>query len=145
MTEVILYILTGLLLAGCTVTDLRRRAVWWPACALAGAAGVLLHLLVPGLSVWESLAGLMAGAAALAVSAACRGALGAGDGLVIGACGCLLGLAAAVEIFCTALVLAGGYALYLLLHCRAQRSRQFAFIPFMLAGYAAYVAAVWAG
>ncbi len=118
-----------------TVSDVRKRRIWWPGCAAGALAGLLVRLsggtsgliaalfpgLLPGL--------LMTGFALIAEQE-----VGLGDGLVLLACGTMTDPERVFGMVFAALCLAGIYGLFLLLFRKKDRKESFPFIPFLLAG-----------
>lgn len=70
----------------------------------------------------------------LLVSLFVPGAFGGGDIKLMAACGLYLGAEAVFYSFFHALVLGGGYSLYLIIHKNKSRKERIAFGPFLAAG-----------
>ena len=137
MLHFLLKLLTAAYLAVCTASDMKTRKVWWPASAAVAAAGLLIHLFVPGMHVMQSLAGMLPGLALLGLSAVAGAAVGKGDAFVLCACGSLLELRTVCEIFFFGLILAAAWSVLLLIRGKATRKTFIPFMPFLLTAHLA--------
>ena len=139
--------ITGIFLAICTGTDIKRRRVYKSAAAayfILAAAGHTVSCvhaavsedsaLLPGILV-GILCGLVPGAFCFLVSWGSRQALGYGDSLLISICGISLGFLPCVWIILTAFFCSGLWAAILFLFRKAGRKQEFPFVPFLLLGY----------
>ena len=81
----------------------------------------------------EALLGALPGAALLIVSFLRRGAIGAGDGLCLIACGLWIGSEAAMEMLVLAAFMAGLYSAVCLAIRKMDKSSTIAFLPFLAA------------
>ena len=131
MKAIALFILTAN-----SFTDVRRHEISPVLTAAGGVLGVVLHTgAVPGISLPVS---MLPGICFLLFSFLSRGAVGAGDGLVlIALAGCLPVTDILIIAFC-GLFLASVYAGFMLLGGSGSR-RSFAFVPFLLGGYVLYL------
>ncbi len=116
----------------CASMDVRQRKVWVPLALVMGAVGILWHIVLPGRFIMESVWGILVGLGLYGIAKVSRSAIGEGDALVLGACGTWLGLVKTVELLFGALVLAGIWAIILLVRGKGKNAR-FPFLPFMLA------------
>lgn len=123
------------LLAGAAYMDMRKRRIPDPfvfGILLTAAAG-LFFLDKP--DVGERVLGAAAvSVPMLLVSLFVPGAFGGGDIKLMSACGLYLGAEAVFFSFFHALVLGGGYGLYLIIHKNKSRKERIAFGPFLAAG-----------
>ena len=127
-------LLTGIVLLGCSVTDLKSRRIYKAAAAgylafafLGRVAGGMLFSIDFAFS-------LLPGLACLALSWVSRQSLGYGDSALILGCGLSLGFWPCVEILLFSFFLAGVWAIGLLLFRRAGRGKEIPFTPFLFLG-----------
>ncbi len=116
-----------------TVSDLKRRSIWWPAAILTAVAAGVLHAVLGDMSWQQTLYGLIPSVVLLPLAFATREAIGYGDCLTIGACGMVLGFADTAELLLLAFLFAAGVSVVLLLKRRAGRKDSFPFLPMLLA------------
>lgn len=123
------------LLTGAAYVDMRRKRI--PDSFVFG----ILLTAVAGLFFQDkpNMGERFLGAAAvsipmLLISLFVPGAFGGGDIKLMSACGLYLGTEAVFYSFFHALVLGGGYSLYLIIHKNKSRKEQIAFGPFLAAG-----------
>ena len=134
-------ILTGVVLLGCSVTDLKYKRICKAAAAAYLALALLGHAVGRTAAAPDLLYGLLPGAACLALSWISRQSLGYGDSVLILGCGLSLGLWPCVEILFLSFFLAGVWSAGLLLFHRAARGKEIPFAPFLFLG----VLIEWAG
>ena len=89
----------------------------------------------------DGLWGLLPGALVVLLAFLSRQAIGYGDGMILGACGCWLGMKRTLEIFFLASVGAAVFAGILLLRKKADRKDRLPFLPFLAAAQGAVL--VW--
>lgn len=140
-------IVTGIFLAVCAVTDIRKRRVYKNVAAayfiLAAAGQTVCWIRTAasgdGVSAGGILTGfvcgLIPGAVCFLISWGSRQSLGYGDSLLISICGISLGFASCVQIVLTAFFSSGIWAAVLFLFRKAGRQKEFPFVPFLLLGY----------
>ena len=131
-------ILCLIFLAVNALTDLKARRIWWPGCMIGACAGLFLRLsggmkelpaVFPGI-----LSGLLPGAVMGVLSFLFQEAVGFGDAMVVMACGIMTGPETVLGMLSAALLLAGFFALFLLVIRKRSRKDSFPFVPFLLAG-----------
>ena len=130
-----LRMLSGLLLlAICTVLDLRYKKIWMPLILIFAAEAAILLLCKPN-DLNQYLTGMTVGLFILVVSKATNGSIGMGDGYLICVLGALVGLSRIIQITLLAFGLAAIAAIFLILIWRYGRKQTMAFVPFLLIAY----------
>ncbi len=124
-----------LVLAGAAYEDLKEKRIHVFIPVGAAAIGLLLHLLWRQRTFGDVLLGMAVGVAVLLPAVLGRGSIGAGDGMILAACGIFLGFWANLTLLMTALMFAGMAALFLLVIKRKGRNYRMPFVPFLLAAY----------
>ena len=128
----------AVLLAALGITayrDWKEQNVYLHMPLLTGAAGVLLHLLYQKNSIADLLLGVGLGGVIVLLAWGSSGEVGIGDGMMLMASGTFLGAWGNLELFLTALFLAGTAALFLVTVKRKERDYRMPFLPFLLAAY----------
>lgn len=115
--------------------DYKEKKVYICSMMLAASTGVLLHLFYRTPSLADMLAGAGLGVVILILSYVTRQGIGAGDGIVVLVTGIFLGFWQNLELFLTALFLAGFAALFLLVIKRKGRRYRLPFLPFLTVAY----------
>ncbi len=115
--------------------DWKEKQVYLYVPLLSGIAGIVLHILYQEHSLPDMLGGVAVGAAVLLIAWIGRECVGIGDGIMLMVTGIFLGFWENLALFFTALLLAGGVALFLLAAKRKERSYRLPFLPFLLAAY----------
>lgn len=123
------------ILAALAYQDCRNRTVNLYAVLAAGVAGCFLQAVFRQYTVLEILAGMGIGAVICMASFLTKGSIGAGDGAVSILCGVYLGFEKNLELFLTAMYLAGIAALVLLVIKKRGRKYRMPFVPFLLGAY----------
>ena len=125
------------ILSANSFTDVRRHEISPILTAAGGIAGIVIWRMESGQDT-PLPASILPGICFLLFSFLSRGAVGAGDGLVlIALAGCLPVTDILIIAFC-GLFLASVYAGFMLLGGSGSR-RSFAFVPFLLGGYVLYL------
>ena len=131
MKAIALFILTAN-----SFTDVRRHEISPVLTAAGGVLGVVLHMgAVPGISLPVS---MLPGICFLLFSFLSRGAVGAGDGLILIALAGCLSVTDICIVAAYGMILASVYACIMLIGGSDGR-RSFAFVPFLLGGYVLYL------
>lgn len=123
------------ILAVAAYKDYKEKSVYLCGMLLAGIAGILLHLLFQTPTLPDMLAGAGIGVIVIAAALLTGESIGIGDGVVFLVSGIFLGFRQNLELFLTALFLAGGVALFLLVVKRKRRTYQLPFLPFVAVAY----------
>lgn len=130
-----------LLLTLLSVSDIKYRLVpIWPP-ALYAAVLLIIHLLLQDLGISEVICGLIPGGILLLLAALTRVCVGAGDGLVTLACGCVLGFSVEFPALVMALLFCAVYALIQIIRKKISGRDELPFLPFLAAGHAAMLLA----
>ena len=137
MRQEIARVIALFILSANSFTDVRRHEISPILTAAGGIAGIVIWRMESGQDT-PLPASILPGICFLLVSFLSRGAVGAGDGLVlIALAGCLPVTDILIIAFC-GLFLASVYAGFMLLGGSGSR-RSFAFVPFLLGGYVLYL------
>lgn len=123
------------LLFVCSIEDIKRKEVGVYKICVIGIAGIVMHLLFGTIEIYSMLGGAAVGVILLILGKIFRGSIGCGDGLVLIDTGILLGVSENLELFGTALFLAGIFALILSVFFRKKKNDTIPFVPFLLAAY----------
>ena len=117
-----------------TVSDIRKRRIWWPGCVIGALAGFLVRLPGGMSQIAAALPGLVPGLLMTGLALVAGEAVGLGDGLVLIACAAMTDPETVLGMLFAALCLAGIYGLFLMLARKKDRKESFPFIPFLLLG-----------
>lgn len=129
---------TCLLLLLGSIFDIKYKALpQWLLISSAVAAMILAVIFHP-VELWKMVGGFLLGLVLLVVSFFTGGALGKGDGIIIGIIGLNLGFPIVFSIFTTAVLLASILALILIVFRRVNRKTAFPFLPFLGVSYGFY-------
>lgn len=124
-----------LALAVFSCQDIREQKINIIGLLCLGVAGVLLQLICRQQTWISILGGMMIGVTLLILSCVCEIGVGTGDGCVFVISGVFLGFWENLQLFMTALLLAGGVALFLLTIRKKGKNYKLPFVPFMLMAY----------
>lgn len=127
-------LLTGVILLGCSVTDLKGRKIYKAAAAGYLMFALLGHMMGGTFFSIDLAFSLLPGLVCFVLSWVSRQSLGYGDSALILGCGLSLGLWPCVEMLLFAFFLAGVWAIGLLLFRRARRGKEIPFTPFLFLG-----------
>lgn len=114
--------------------DIKKKEISLMVTAVFAVTGVLWSFYC-GRSLTQVLFPLGTGLVFLLLSLITRGAVGMGDVWILLALGLMLGTEEFIWTLCLGMVLAGAWALILLVIFRKKRHTEFPFVPFLLAGY----------
>ena len=132
-----------LLTVPCAVVDFRTRKlppVWITGLALAGI------LFCGGQIGWHHLGiNSLVAMCFLVISLITHGAIGIGDALLRGACGCFMTWASMLEMLLLALIFAAGVSATVLIAGRGNRKTAIPFAPCLLLAAAFQICAGWLG
>lgn len=115
--------------------DMKDKKITVTITLFSGIVGILLHLLFPGQSIFEMLAGVLSGFGILLLGRLAEGKIGMGDGIVFMLTGLYLGAAENFLLMCISFLLAGIFGMFLLFFCRCKRNKRIPFVPFLFLGY----------
>lgn len=123
------------LLAVCSMQDIKTQKIRLNPVLVTGILGVILHMLYQKIQLGNMLLGMGIGIAVWLVSFVTKGKIGIGDAVLLMVTGIYLGAQQNLELFLTALFLAGLWGLYLLVVRKRPRTETFPFVPFLLVAY----------
>lgn len=132
----IIYGLTILMLAICSVTDIKRREISLPA-AIAFLIAAILYRGYQGLwwqGFFELFMRFAPGLIMIVVSFFRKEDIGIGDGILVVSTGYILGAAGNLYMLLAASVVSGIYGVSMLALKKKKRSDTLPFVPFMLVG-----------
>ncbi len=127
-------LLVLVLLAFNAWSDVRERQISLLISGIAGVGGLLL-ILIGNISVKEAAMGACIGAILLLLSILTRDAIGFGDGLLIVVTGCYLGGKDNLLLVGGGFFLAAIFGMSVLIIKKADRKKEFPFVPFLLLSY----------
>lgn len=126
---------TWLLLLMGSIYDIKYKALpWWFLAGGAVAALVLAVVLRP-VELWKMVGGLVLGMLLFGISFLTGGALGKGDGIIIGIIGLNLGFPIVFSVFSGALLLAAVLSIVLIIFKKVNRKTTLPFLPFLGVAY----------
>lgn len=115
--------------------DWKEKSIYLYIPIIAAIVSVILHLVYRDNSLVDMLSGAGIGAVMIFIAWVSKESIGIGDGVMLMVSGLFLGFRANMELFLTALLLAGVSALMLMVVMRKERSYRMPFIPFLLVAY----------
>lgn len=115
--------------------DWKEKSIYLYIPIIAAIVSVILHLVYRDNSLVDMLSGAGIGAVMIFIAWVSKESIGTGDGVMLMVSGLFLGFRANMELFLTALLLAGVSALMLMVGMRKERSYRMPFIPFLLVAY----------
>lgn len=123
----------------CTYTDIRYRYIYRSAVIAAFTLSIAGHctdwILGQTPDAPSMILSLLPGAGCFLVSLLTREALGYGDSMAVTVCGISLGMEKVTELLLLGLFLSAVWAVYLCIFKKADRSREFPFLPFLMAAF----------
>ncbi len=128
------YVMTCVVLAICTYTDVRWRKIYKSVIAVHLILALIVHLALRDNVLWAVLMGLVPGAGCLLMSAGTHEAMGYGDAFLILSCGFSLGSERVLAVMFTAFFCVGIWALWLICFRKGKKKAGIPFVPFLLAG-----------
>lgn len=117
-----------------SICDLKSRKIMLSVTILGSVIGVIWQLVIPTKDYLDLVYGLLIGVCALVISKVTNGALGYGDGLILLMCGIWLGGRYNFLLCTTGIVLAGVWAIILLVCFRKRKEYEIPFVPFLFLG-----------
>lgn len=115
--------------------DWKEKSIYLYIPIIAAIVSIILHLVYRDNSLVDMLSGAGIGAVMILIAWVSKESVGIGDGVMLMVSGLFLGFRANMELFITALLLAGVAALMLMVGMRKERSYRMPFIPFLLVAY----------
>lgn len=128
--------ITVLFLGICALTDIWKKRIWWPLAVGYMILGIMVSLfnrenVIQDILI-RMLLGVMPGIGLLLLSLATREAIGYGDGMIVAACGTVLGLSTIIPMLFLAFGFAAIGSVCLIICKKAGRKDQIPFAPFLL-------------
>ena len=125
-------LLLGLLIPA-TISDIKEKRIGMIGSIIGCFAGVILNMCFEN-DVWTVLAGLIPGTILLVISFLSHRSVGEGDGLILMAIGCILGIRKGFAVIVLALLISMPVSAFLLLFKKAGRKTAIPFVPFLFLG-----------
>lgn len=128
----VMWILTVAYLSICVITDIRKQRISTKVSLVFGTAGLFLIFIFIKDEIVFHLLGIVPGIVIMAMSAATRGAVGMGDGILFIVMGIYIGMDENVCILLTALFLCSIISIILLAAKQKGRKDRLPFAPFVM-------------
>lgn len=128
-------IIVGLWLFIAALKDIKTRQVNVWLVVLAASGGLLLGIFNGWPGFAQSLAGLVVGLVFIGASWLTKGAIGVGDGLLIGGLGAMVGIKALFKILCLGFGFGGVLGALLILFKKCNRKDELPMVPLLFMGY----------
>lgn len=123
------------LLGICSWQDIKKREVTLSIICLYGIIGIVLHLCLDKIAIFDILGGMGMGILLLLIAKVFHECVGYGDGLLLLVSGIYLGANKNMELFFYSVILSGIFSLILFLFFHKKKEFEIPFIPFVLFGY----------
>lgn len=117
-----------------SISDLKSRKIILSVTVLGGVFGIIWQLMLPAKDYTDFLGGILIGVIALGISKVTSEAVGYGDGLIIIMCGIWLGGKNNLLLCVMGIILAGIWAVILVVFFRKKRNYEIPFVPFLFLG-----------
>ena len=118
-----------------SLEDIREKKITVNITLFSGIIGIVLHLFFQNQSIYEMLAGTLPGVGILFLNRLTKGKIGMGDGIVFMLTGLYLGFGKNMILMFLSFVLAGVFALFLLIRGGDKGDEKMPLIPFLFLGY----------
>lgn len=123
------------MLAIATSQDIKKKQIRLIWVIIFALLAILIHILTGEDSIFNMLLGIIPGVALIGLSFVFRGRIGLGDGCLLVASGLFLGLRGNMDLFLTALLFCGIWAMGLVVIRKKKGDYEIPFAPFLLAAY----------
>lgn len=123
------------LLGICSWEDIKKREVTLSLICIYGIFGMLLHLFLDKIAIFDILGGMAIGIILLLIGKLFHQCVGYGDGFIILVSGIYLGMNKNIELLFYSVILSGIFSLILLCIFRKKKDYEIPFIPFVFLGY----------
>lgn len=141
--NILLYIILGIILVICTVTDLKYKQIYMPV-VIAGMLLVLcFHIWQCDLQFKDMAGTVIVFMFFMVSSAASRGQLGTGDAFIFALTGMGLGIMANIFIIMISFILAFLAAVFLVLVKHKPKNYGMPLVPFVLSSFIIYIAGLY--
>lgn len=128
-------ICVGILLGVSTIIDLKSKKISAAVLAVFTVIWFPYYLLTRFLSIYSIGGGIAIGIFMMVMSRVLKGGIGIGDGMLLCVLGGYLGFIQNLKLLLTALYLAAGCSVVLLLIKRAGKKTEIPFVPFLCTAY----------
>lgn len=123
------------LLGICSWQDLKKKEVTISLIFVYGIIGILLHLWLDRIAIWDMLSAMGIGLCLVIVAKLFHQCIGYGDGLILMVSGIYLGMNKNMELFLYSTILSGICSVILLVFGKKKKEYEIPFIPFVLLGH----------
>lgn len=117
------------------VTDFRKKEINIPVLIILAAAAMGMFFLEKDISLMNVLTGFTEGAALVLVSFMTKGQIGIGDGILLAACGLMLGGKDNLVMFFFACLCSAVVSALIMIIKKADKKTKIPFAPFMIPGF----------
>lgn len=126
---------TIIFLCICAITDIYERKVYTAFCIANGIVIGSIHFFMRDIGFINFALGLFLGICFLVITFLTRGAVGSGDGIVIGIVGMAIGFIETIEVLCWSLLLSVIVAIIGIISKKVNWKSKLPFVPFILTGF----------
>ncbi len=122
-------------LSFCAWVDWKKQQVYVTVPILASILGLALHIFLQDKTVWDLILGMAAGGICLIAALCTKESIGYGDGIVFAFTGVFLGFWKNICLLYGSLLLAGIFALILMITGKKGRKDRMPVVPFIFTAY----------
>lgn len=117
------------------VTDLKKQEINIPVSGIMAAAAIPIYFFAKDISVLNSIIGIAEGLLLILISVMTKGQIGMGDGILLAACGLMLGGKDNFLMFFFACLFSAVVSGLIMLVKKADKKTKIPFVPFMIPGF----------
>lgn len=117
------------------VTDLKKQEINIPVSGIMAAAAIPIYFFAKDISVLNSIIGIAEGLLLILISVMTKGQIGMGDGILLAACGLMLGGKDNFIMFFFACLFSAVVSGLIMLVKKADKKTKIPFVPFMIPGF----------
>ena len=117
------------------LTDFRKKEVNIPVSAILAAGAVIMFFWGKDISLINTIIGLAEGVFLILVSVITKGQIGMGDGILLAACGLMLGGKDNMIMFFFACISSAIVSALIMIIKKADKKTRIPFVPFMIPGF----------
>ena len=117
------------------VTDLKKQEINIPVSGIMAAAAIPIYFFAKDISVLNSIIGIAEGLLLILISVMTKGQIGMGDGILLAACGLMLGGKDNFIMFFFACLFSAVVSGLIMLVKKADKKTKIPFVPFMITGF----------
>ena len=129
------FVLVFIVLVIEAVKDFRKKEVNIPVLGILVAAAMVMFFLGKDISVSNAIIGLAEGLLLILVSIMTKGQIGIGDGILLAACGLMLGGKDNMVMFFFACLSSAIASVLIMIIKKADKKTKIPFVPFMIPGF----------